>query len=388
MLVLLGGLTATAPMALDLYLPGFPAIAETFGTDTGSVQLSFSACLIGLALGQVLWGPTSDRFGRKRPMMIGMAIFVLASLLIAVAPTFGIMVVLRFLQALGGSAGIVAARAVVRDLYSGADLARTMSAIVTVFAIAPVVAPIIGSAIIAVAPWQAMFVFLAGFGLVCLAGIARLPETLPPERRTDHNLFGAMRQYGTILADPRFGYSASVAALGSTALFAYISSSPGVIIDFYGVSASGFALIFAGLSTGFAVGAQVNMRMIRKFPVRTLLGRAVLVQFTASIALLVAVLVGVPLWLFIVPLLITVMTVSAVNGNGVALSLDPFPRAAASAAALVGGAQMAMGALSSAAMSALQLPDPIEMGLAMSLAGTLAATIVVVHALRARRVPA
>jgi DHA1 family bicyclomycin/chloramphenicol resistance-like MFS transporter len=385
LLLILAALTAFGPMSLDLYLPAFPEIAAGFGTDTGSVQLTMSACLIGLGLGQVIWGPTSDRYGRRRPLLVGLAVFITASLLIAVAPTFAALVVLRFVQAIGGSAGIVIARAIVRDVFSGVELARALSAIVTVFAIAPVVAPIIGTGILAIGSWHLMFIALALFGAACLVGVLRLPETLPVDRRTDHNVLGAARQYRAIIGNRQFRYAAAIAALGSTALFAYISSSPAVFIDSYGLSTSGFALLFAGLSVCFALGAQFNMRMLRRYPVIALLRSSVATQVVASMAVLAAALLALRLPLLLVPLVLALMTVAGVNSNGMALALDPFPRAAASAAALVGGLQMTMGGLTSAGLSALTLPPPVEMGAGMAGAGLVSISLVALSMRRAGR---
>jgi DHA1 family bicyclomycin/chloramphenicol resistance-like MFS transporter len=385
LLLLLAALTAFAPMSLDLYLPAFPAIGETYGTDTGSVQLTMSACLLGLGLGQVLWGPVSDRYGRKRPLIVGLTIFIVASLLITVAPTFLAFVVLRLVQALGGSAGIVVARACVRDLYSGVELARAMSAIITVFALAPVVAPLIGSAILLIGPWPWMFVALAVFGLLCLVGVLLMPETLPNDRRTDHDLVGAMRQYGTIIANPHFRKSAAIAALGSTALFAYISASPAVLIDSYGLSEGSFALTFAGLALCFALGAQINMRLLKTHRVITLLRSSVATQLAASLVVLGAALLTAALPVLMIPLVIALMTVAGVNSNAMALSLDPFPRSAASAAALVGGLQMTMGALASAFLSALSLRPAVEMGLGMTIAGLISMSLIGLGVLRSRQ---
>jgi DHA1 family bicyclomycin/chloramphenicol resistance-like MFS transporter len=372
-------------MSLDLYLPAFPAIATDFGTDTGSVQLTMSACLLGLGVGQVLWGPTSDRYGRKRPLLVGLVIFIVASLLITVAPSFGALVALRLVQALGGSAGIVIARAAVRDLYSGVELARAMSAILTVFALAPVIAPLIGSGILLVAPWQWMFVALALFGALCLVGVILMPETLPADRRTDHGFVGAMRQYGTIIKNPRFRFAAVIAALGSTALFTYISASPAVLIDSYGLSEGAFALTFAGLSLCFALGAQINMRLLKTHSVIFLLRSSVATQVVASIIVLVAALLALALPMLMIPLVIALMTVAGVNSNAMALALDPFPRSAASAAALVGGLQMGMGAFASGGFSAITLPPPVEMGLGMTIAGLLSITLIGLNLLQHRR---
>lgn len=388
LLLLLAALTMFAPMSLDAYLPAFPEIARQFGTDTGSVQLTMSACLLGLGLGQVLWGPVSDRYGRKRPLLVGVSVFIVASMLIAIAPSLPALIGLRFVQALGGAAGVVIARASVRDLFSGIDLARAMSLVVTVFALAPVVAPLIGSAVLLVLPWEWIFVVLAAFGAACIVGVIRMPETLTDEHRTDHGLVGAMRQYGTILSNPRFRFAAAVAALGSAALFTYISASPAVLIDSFGLSEVAFALSFAGLSLFFALGAQVNMRLLKTHPVIVLLRSNVALQVVASLAVLAAALLHVGVALFLAPLVIALMTVAGVNSNGMALALDPFPRGAASAAALVGGLQMAMGALASALLSGLTLPPPEEMGLGMTVASTISLVIIAIALLRGRRASA
>lgn len=384
LLLLLAALTAFAPMSIDLYLPAFPEIARTYGTDTGSVQLTMSACLLGLGLGQILWGPTSDRYGRKRPLMVGVVVFIIASLLITVAPSFGAFVALRFVQAIGGSAGIVIARAAVRDLFSGVELARAMSMIVTVFALAPVVAPLIGSAVLLVGSWQWMFVVLALFGAACLVGVIMMPETLPLERRTTHGFAGAMRQYGTILSSSKFRVSATVAAMGSMAVFTYISSSPAVLMDTYGVSEGQFALIFAGLSICFATGAQINMRLLKTHRVIKLLRSSVVTQLTVSIFVLILALRSAPLVILLIPLVVVLMTVAGVNSNSMALALDPFPNSAASAAALVGGLQQSAGAIASAVFSAMALAPPVEMGIGLTIAGLVGITLLGVTGLRSR----
>ena len=341
-IALLATLTAFGPMSLDLYLPAFPDIARDFDVDTHAVQLTFSAALVGLGLGQVVWGPVGDRYGRRRPLVLGITVYAVASLLIALAPSLTAMVALRFVQAAGGSVGIVLSRAITRDLWRGPDLARALSTIMVVFMVAPILAPVLGVGILAVAPWPWVFVLLAGFGVVCIVGVLRLPESLPGDRRTDHGVGGALRQFGTILRLPGFAAYAVVSALGSVALFSYISSSPAVLIDGFGLSQVAFAACFAGVAVGIAVGGQLNRRMLAVLsPVMVLRG-ALLVQWAGGLAVLVAASTHAPVWAYLPLLALTVSTVIPVNANAVALAIDPFPHAAASAAALVGGSQQVL----------------------------------------------
>ncbi|MEZ5114644.1 MAG: multidrug effflux MFS transporter [Candidatus Nanopelagicales bacterium] len=385
LLVLLAALTSFGPMSMDLYLPGFPAIAERFGTDQSAVQLTFSAALLGLGAGQVLWGPLSDRYGRRRPLLVGLAVFITASLLIPWSPSLPIMVALRLVQTLGGAAGIVIARATVRDIYSGTELARALSAIVTVFALAPVVAPVLGSLVLLVASWEWMFVLLAGFGALCAAGVLLMPETLPPDRRSTHGLVGALQQYGDILRSGRFRLAAAVAALGSVALFAYISSSPAVFIEGYGIGQTAFALLFAGLALCFAVGAQVNLRLLRRYGVSALLRVSVATQVVAALGVLTVALLTAPMAAMVVPLALAMMTVAGVNSNALALALDPFPKSAGSAAALAGGIQQLTGGLAAALIAALAVAPAVGMGLGMVPASVVSLALLAAGAARTRR---
>jgi DHA1 family bicyclomycin/chloramphenicol resistance-like MFS transporter len=212
-----------------------------------------------------------------------------------------------------------------------------------------------------------------------------MPETLSAARRTAHGFSGAVRQYGTILSSGAFRTTATVAALGSMALFTYISLSPAVLIDGYGLSEGGFALTFAGLSLCFALGAQINRRLLRTHRVVTLLRSSVATQLAASIVVLIGALATVALPALMIPLVIVMMTVAGVNSNAMALSLDPFPHSAASAAALVGGLQMSTGAIASAVFSALTLRPAVEMGLGMTIAGALSVSLISAGLLRARK---
>ena len=363
--VLLAALTAFGPMSLDLYLPAFPQIASDFETTTGEVQLTFSAALLGLGVGQVLWGPLSDRYGRRRPMMVGVVVFVVSSVAIALAPSLPVMVALRAVQALGGSAGIVIARAVLRDLLSGRELARALGTVLLVFMLAPVLAPMLGWLMLAWGGWQAMFLLLAGFGMVCLAGVVAMDETLPVERRPRHGVAGALRTFATILRSSEFGRPATVSALGSVALFAYISFSPRVVIDEYGLPEWGFALVFGGLAVGIAAGGQLNRLLLRGRQPAWVLHRALAVQVLGAVGVVVAGLAHAPFPVFLATVSVAVATIIPVNSNEVALALDPFPHAAASAAALLGGLQQVLAGVVAAALAASGLDPAVAMGAGM-----------------------
>ena len=373
-IALLATLTAFGPMSLDLYLPAFPEIARDFDVDTHAVQLTFSAALLGLGVGQVLWGPVGDRFGRRVPLVSGIAVYSVASLLIAVAPSLEAMVVLRFLQAAAGSVGIVLARAITRDLWRGPDLARALSTIMLVFMVAPILAPILGVGVLAAASWPWLFGVLAVFGVVCIAGVLRLPETLPPDRRTDHGIVGALRQFRTIVRLPGFVAYAVVSALGSVALFTYISSSPVVLMDGFGLSEGAFAASFACVAVGIALGGQANRRMLAVLSPVVVLRGALVVQALGGLAVLVAALTGAPVWVYLPVLALSIATVIPVNANAVALAIDPFPHAAASAAALVGGLQQVLAGTAVAGLGTLALDPAVLMPVGIAVAAGLGLT--------------
>jgi DHA1 family bicyclomycin/chloramphenicol resistance-like MFS transporter len=370
-IALLATLTAFGPMSLDLYLPAFPDIARDFDVDSHAVQLTFSAALLGLGVGQVVWGPLGDRYGRRGPLVLGIAVYSVASLLIAVAPSLPVMVALRFLQAAAGSVGSVLARAITRDLWRGPDLARALSTIMLVFMVAPILAPVLGVSVLAVASWPWVFVLLTGFGVVCIVGVLRLPETLPADRRTDHGVGGALRQFGTIVRLPGFVPYAVVSALGSVALFTYISSSPAVLMDGFGLSETAFAASFATIASGIAVGGQVNRRMLAVLSPRLVLRGALVVQCLGGLAVLVAALVDAPVWVYLPCLAVAIATVIPVNANAVALAIDPFPHAAASAAALVGGSQQVLAGAAVAGLGAMTLAPAVLMPVGIAVASAL-----------------
>lgn len=375
-IALLAGLTAFGPMSLDLYLPAFPEIAERYGTDTHAVQLTFSAALVGLGVGQGLWGPVGDRYGRRGPLLVGIAVYAVASLLITVAPSLGAMVALRFVQAAAGSVGIVLSRAITRDLWRGADLARALSTVMLVFMVAPILAPVIGVGVLAVGPWEWMFVVQALFGLGCVVGVLRLPETLPAERRSGHGPVDALRQFGRIARLPGFAPYAVVAALGSVALFTYISSSPVVLMEGYGLGAAAYAVTFGVVAALIAVGGQLNRVLVARTAPATVLRGALAVQALGGLVVLALGLADAPVAAYLPCLALTVATVIPLNANAVALAIDPFPHAAASAAALVGCTQQVLAGAAVAGLGALALDASVAMPLGIAVAALLGSVVV------------
>lgn len=365
LLLTLGALSAFGPMSLDLYLPAFPSIASSLDVSTPDIQLTFSACLIGLGLGQLVYGPLADRFGRKPPLIAGLALYVVASLLCAVAPSLAMLTGMRLLQGLGGCAGLVIARAIVRDCFDGPALARSFSVITSVAMVAPLVAPSLGSAILRLASWQVMFVVIALFGLACLLAALTLPETHPPSRRLQHGLRDAARGYASLLRQRRFVVPAFVVALASGTLMAYISSSSVVIMTGFGVSTTSFSLIFASMAACFVAGLRLNMVLVHRYRMRVLIRVYLAVEVPALVALVVLFAVGAPLWAVLVAIGVVQMCLGGTLPSATAETMEPFARNAGSASALLGTVQLGYAGVLAATLAALTFTPSMEMSIAM-----------------------
>jgi DHA1 family bicyclomycin/chloramphenicol resistance-like MFS transporter len=364
-LAILGALTTFGPMAIDLYLPAFPDVAVDLGVSVTTVPLTLTTSMIGMGVGQFLYGPLSDRYGRKKPMMVGLILFTVASVACALAPTFGVLLITRFFQSLGGAAGVVIARAIVRDLYQGKELAKALSIVVMVFAFAPIFAPTLGAVLLTFGGWRSLFYFLAIFGIACMAASLQIPETLLPERRTDHGIASAVHVYARIVVDSRFLAPAMLIGFTYVILFSFISTSPAVLIDFFGLGELPFAVLFGFLSFCFALGAPINRRLLNSFSMQQLIRALVGLQLVASMILLWTGLTTPNLWVVTAAIGLGMFTVGAVSANATALCLDPFPGAAGSAAALVGVFGMAVGAIVSSMLVAISMPVVTELGTAM-----------------------
>jgi len=344
--LVLGALSGIAPFSIDTYLPALPSISRELSASASTVQLTITACLLGIAVGQLVIGPLSDRWGRRQPLIAGMTAFALSSLLCALAPSMWLLIAARAGQGLSGAAGIVLANAIVGDLHRGRGAARYFSRLWLIGGLAPIVAPLVGGAILQFATWRVVFGLLAAGGAaLTLAATLGVPETHPRERRSRGSLMLTLRLLGSLLSHRLFMGYVLTGALMFAAMFSYLSDSSFVYQDVLGLTPAAFALVFGANSAGQLVLSQVNGRLLRSHSPRQLLGVALAICLAASVALALLVTAGAISFLPVTVLLFAfVATLGMVNPNVPALALTLEPGHAGSAAALLGVTQFACGA--------------------------------------------
>jgi MFS transporter, DHA1 family, multidrug resistance protein len=354
--LILGTLTASGPLSIDMYLPGLPALARALNTDAGSAQFTLAIFFIGMAVGQAIYGPLADRYGRRRPLLIGFAIYGLASLGCAFAPTIGWLIGLRLAQALGGCAGIVIARSVVRDCFAPQESARVYATLMLITGLAPILAPLIGGQVLLVASWRSVFLILAGFGLLCVALVAfGLPETLPAERRVPAGPGQIMAIYGQLLADRQFVAYSLVGSFVFAGMFAYIAGSPFVFIELYGVAPEHYGWIFGANALCLVLTAQATRWLLARFASRAILQAILWGVVGANLVLVGVAITGFGgLYGFLLPLAICVASVGLVGPLTAAEAMAPHGRFAGSASALLGTLQSITGALAGAFVGLFQ----------------------------------
>ncbi|WP_433321166.1 multidrug effflux MFS transporter [Micromonospora chersina] len=347
LVLVLGSLIAIGPLTIDMYLPALPAITADLETTSAAVQLTLTGTLAGLALGQLLIGPLSDAVGRRLPLLAGIALHILASLLCVVAPTVQVVGVLRVLQGLGVAATSVVAMAVVRDLFSGAAFARLFSRLMLVMGAAPILAPTLGSALLRWSDWRGVFVALAVFGLLLVVVAAvGLRETLPAERRRHGGLAAVGRDYRALLRDRTFVGLVLVAGLAMAALFAYVAGSSFVFQQRYGLDEQQFGLAFGAGAVGLITATQLNVRLLRRYTPQRILVTALAVGTAAGLVLLSFAATGVGgLAAVLASLWVVLAAAGLAMPNAPALALSRHGEAAGTAAALLGAVQFGVGAL-------------------------------------------
>ncbi|HEX6342509.1 multidrug effflux MFS transporter [Umezawaea sp.] len=342
--LVLGGLSAFGPLSIDMYLPAMPRMAVDLHASDATVQLTLTSFIIGLALGQLVVGPLSDSLGRRRPLLVGLALYAVGSVLCAVSPTSGVLIGARAVQAVGAAAGLVIARATVRDRYSGIAMARFFSTLMLVNGVAPVLAPVIGAQLLTWTSWRGVFVTLAVIGTALLAVVVLLlPESLPADLRTPARPVAVVRTYARLFTQRSFVGYALASGLMFAAMFAYISGSSFALQDVYGLSPQQFSLVFGLNGVGIILAGGVNRRLVGRFGEHVMMRSGLVLAAVSGLAVLAAVATGLGLVGLLVPLFFLVSAVGVVLPNATSLALADQARSAGAASALLGVFQFVIG---------------------------------------------
>jgi DHA1 family bicyclomycin/chloramphenicol resistance-like MFS transporter len=354
-ILILGSLSTISPFSIDMYLPGFPAIAQDLNTTISNVQLSLTAYLIGISVGQLLYGPLLDRFGRKYPLYAGLGVYIAASIGCALADSPDMLILMRFLQAIGGCAGMVAAQALVRDLFPVTETAKVFSWLILVIAVSPMIAPTVGGYMTSAFGWPSVFLTLAAITMVMLIGIFFfLPEGKQPDPAMSLKPKAVLGNFYAVLRNPQFLVYTLVGGIASAAPFAYISGSPDVFMNIYKVSEQEYGWIFAALSVAMIGSPQFNHLLLRKLRSDQIIKMGLVYQTVVGAIMVLGVYAG---WYSQMGLIIVLFLFLLGQGltapNASALSLAPFSKFVGSASALGGSFRMGIGALVSGAVSLL-----------------------------------
>lgn len=344
--VVLGALTALGPFTIDLYLPAFPILEAEFHTTSAAIQLTLTGTMLGFAVGQLLVGPLSDKVGRRVPLIAVTALHVLASIAAALAPTLLLLSITRVFMGFGAAAGGVVAMAIVRDLFGGKRLVIMLSRLALVSGVAPVIAPVIGSALLTVLPWQGIFWVLAAYGFVMLITVSiAIPETLPRARRNDRGATTVWQRYRMVLSDRVFLGVLTIGAMSFSGIFSYLSASPFLFQVTHGLSPQQYGLLFAVNSIGIVIGVQTSSRLAARFGPQWVLAFATAFQATAAVSIVVVDQLGGGLWGTVVPLFFFMLSCGFITPSVQVLALDRHGKAAGTAASLLGACNFGVAAI-------------------------------------------
>lgn len=374
LIILLGALTAFAPVSIDMYLPALPTIGVAFSAEPGYVQLSLASFFLGLATGQAFYGPIADRFGRKRPLYAGLTLFAIASAGCALATSIDMLIVLRFFQALGACSGQVIARAVVRDLFEARESARVYSLLLLVMGVSPILAPLIGGQIIGWFEWRVVFWVITVLGLLGLAGVAlRLPETHRHENKRSLHLKTVLGVYYELLKDKTFIGYALTGGLAMAGLYTYIVGTPFVFIQLFHVPASRFGLFFGANAIGLISAAQLNVRLVRHHETDTVIQKVLIIEVATGLLLFAGAAMGlIGLSGTAVLLFVYIASVGCLFPNTTALAMAAHGDKAGSASALVGTLQFTLAAIAASAVGAANNGTALPMAAVIACCGTSA----------------
>lgn len=335
--ILLGMLTAIGPISMDMYLPALPVVADDLNTTASLVQMSLTTCLIGLATGQLIFGPLSDIRGRKKPLVFSLGIYVVVSLALAFTTSIGVFILLRFIQGFTGAAGIVIARAAARDIYSGNELTRAFALLALVSGAAPILAPISGGFVLNFGSWPIVFYIIAAIGILLLLSVTFLySETHPLENRSEGTIFAVVKTFGDLLKDKVFLGISFTQSLIMSSMFAYIAGSPFILQNIYEVTPQEFSLIFALNGLGIIIAAQISGRIAAKMDEVKIMLFGVMQSLAGSLLLIVVVMADLPLPVIIIALFMVVSSVGFVSPTAFSLGLKNQKKSAGSASAFLG----------------------------------------------------
>ena len=377
LILILRSLTALGPFSIDMYLPGFKAIAKDLNTTEARVAWSLSSYFIGISAGQLLYGPLLDRFGRKKPLFIGLLVYILAAAGCALVKDIDSFIVLRFIQAIGSCAATVASVAMVRDLFPVSENAKVFALLMLVLSVSPMIAPTVGGYVTVAFGWHTVFLILLGLGLFNLiASWLWLPESYKPDTTMSLKPKPIINNFIAVLREPAFYTYAFTGAMAFAGLFVYITSSPILFMSLFKVKEETYGWIFAFLSVGFIGASQVNTLMLRKYKSEQLIFAALIGQVITVIVFLIGSING---WFGLAEtigfLFVFLCCLGVANPNALALSLAPFSKNAGSASALMGALQMGLGALASACIGFFEQTSAVPMVLIMTVTSVIALTV-------------
>jgi MFS transporter, DHA1 family, multidrug resistance protein len=371
--LLLGSLGLLGPFTIDMYLPSFPTIVEDYGTTASLVQISLTTCLLGLGLGQLIIGPMSDVQGRRKPLLIFLIMYLLASVTCAFAPSIYLFIAARFLQGFAAAGGLVISRAIVRDIYNGRELTKFFSLLMLVGNLGPIVAPIVGGGVLAITDWNGVFIVLAVVGLVLFLLVSvKLEESLSVEKRVPSNLTQVLKNFGSLFKDREFlGYALTQGFI-IAGIFAYVSGIPFVYQNIYGVSPQVFSLLFGVNGLALIIGTQSVGRLADIIPERTFLKFGLFLSTIAGTFLLAALLLKAPLLAVAIPIFFLVCSIGIIATTSFALAIETQGHIAGSASALLGLLPFVLGSITSPLVGVAGENSAIPMGVVILSASLLA----------------
>ena len=362
-ILILGLLSAIGPFSIDMYLPGFPAIAEDLHTSVDMVAYTLASFFVGICIGQLISGPLLDRYGRKKPLMIGMSIYILASIGCAFSKSVEALIVFRCVQALGGCVTMVAPRAIIRDVFPVSESAKIFSMMILILGVSPIIAPTSGSFLIAGFGWYSVFLTLGLISLVVLLGVIfLLPESRQPDPNFSLKPAPILASFKSVIVDRQFFVYTMSGAIAAAGLFAYLAGSPFVLLKFYGVTEKQYGLIFAIIASGLITASQVNNILLKKYTSIQIVRVTLIVQTLAGLVLFVGTAFNVVGLFGTIALIFIFLSCQGFNfPNSSALSMAPFEKEAGSASALMGAIQMGFGALAAASVGLLNATTGMPM---------------------------